>query len=42
MRRQKSLRNGVNLANAVVWGLVYRTHLKTSRRETRDDWTRTG
>ena len=26
-RRQKSLRNGVHHANAVVWGPVYRTHL---------------
>ena len=27
MRREKSLRIGVRLANGVVWGLVYRTHL---------------
>ena len=27
-RREKSLRIGVHLANAVVWGPVYRTHLR--------------
>ena len=27
MRREKSLRNGVHHANAVVWGPVHRTHL---------------
>jgi hypothetical protein len=27
MRREKSLRIGVHLANAVVWGPEYRTHL---------------
>ena len=27
MRRAKSLRIGVHHANAVVWGLVYRTHI---------------
>ena len=27
-RRAKSLRNGVHHANAVVWGPVYRTHLR--------------
>ena len=27
MRRGKSLGIGVHLANAVVWGPVYRTHL---------------
>ena len=27
MRRRKSLRIGVHIANAVVWGPVYRTHL---------------
>ena len=27
MRRAKSLRIGVHIANAVVWGPVYRTHL---------------
>ena len=27
MRREKSLRNSVHHANAVVWGPVYRTHL---------------
>jgi hypothetical protein len=26
-RRRKSLRIGVHIANAVVWGPVYRTHL---------------
>eukprot|EP00982_Pelagococcus_subviridis_P007928 30780-Pelagococcus_subviridis.AAC.7 len=26
-RRAKSLRIGVHHANAVVWGLVYRTHI---------------
>eukprot|EP00982_Pelagococcus_subviridis_P005489 29658-Pelagococcus_subviridis.AAC.6 len=31
MRRQKSLRNGVHHADAVVWGPVYRTHLNTPR-----------
>ena len=30
-RRQKSLRNGVHHANAVVWGPVYRTHLFVHR-----------
>jgi len=30
-RRQKSLRNGVHHANAVVWGPVYRTHLSFER-----------
>ena len=33
MRRQKSLRIGVHLANAVVWGPVYRTHLIVARDE---------
>ena len=33
MRREKSLRNGVQHANGVVWEPVYRTHL---RRENRD------
>ena len=28
MRRAKSLRIGVHLANGLVWGLVYRTHLR--------------
>jgi hypothetical protein len=28
MRRAKSLRIGVHHANAVVWGPVYRTHLR--------------
>ena len=28
MRRAKSLRIGVHIANAVVWGPVYRTHLR--------------
>ena len=28
MRRAKSLRIGVHIANAVVWGPVYRTRLK--------------
>eukprot|EP00982_Pelagococcus_subviridis_P010323 30986-Pelagococcus_subviridis.AAC.16 len=32
-RRQKSLRIGVHLANAVVWGPVYRTHLHGDARE---------
>ena len=31
-RRQKSLRIGVHHANAVVWGPVYRTHLKRRER----------
>eukprot|EP00959_Pyramimonas_sp_CCMP1952_P445018 9318744-Pyramimonas_sp.AAC.1 len=31
MRREKSLRNGVHHANAVVWGPVYRTHLHDER-----------
>jgi len=31
-RRQKSLRIGVHLANGVVWGPVYRTHLTRARR----------
>jgi hypothetical protein len=35
MRREKSLRIGVHLANAVVWGPVYRTHLR--RDEVDDD-----
>ena len=30
MRRAKSLRIGVHIANAVVWGPVYRTHLMTA------------
>ena len=38
MRRQKSLRNGVHHANAVVWGPVYRTHLiPPARRGLRHD-----
>ena len=32
MCREKSLRNGVHHANAVVWGPVYRTRLTRSRR----------
>jgi len=31
MRRRKSLRIGVHNANAVVWGPVYRTHLRSPR-----------
>jgi len=31
MRRAKSLRIGVHHANAVVWGPVYRTHLRYAR-----------
>ena len=30
MRRRKSLRIGVHLANGVVWGLVYRTRLNSA------------
>eukprot|EP00982_Pelagococcus_subviridis_P007263 30507-Pelagococcus_subviridis.AAC.6 len=30
-RRETSLRNGVHHANAVVWGPVYRTHLRARR-----------
>ena len=38
MRRAKSLRNGVHIANAVVWGPVYRTHLiPPARRSLRHD-----
>jgi len=43
-RRAKSLRIGVHIANAVVWGPVYRTHLRsTSRADTlgRRDGVRT-
>ena len=32
-RRQKSLRIGVHHANGVVWGPVYRTHLRRARGE---------
>ena len=35
MRRGKSLRNGVHLANAVVWGPVYRTRLRRRLRRRR-------
>eukprot|EP00982_Pelagococcus_subviridis_P011034 31051-Pelagococcus_subviridis.AAC.3 len=37
MRRQKSLRDGVHHADAVVWGPVYRTHLSAVPRRGRVD-----
>jgi len=35
MRRAKSLRIGVHLADAVVWGPVYRTHLNAANSASR-------
>jgi len=37
MRRQKSLRIGVHLANAVVWGPVYRTRVRARSIDRRDE-----
>eukprot|EP00982_Pelagococcus_subviridis_P013543 31263-Pelagococcus_subviridis.AAC.2 len=36
MRREKSLRNGLHHANAVVWGPVYRTRLNVLQRDDRE------